>query len=182
MKLTDDIVALAIIELPEDEKVRCQIDGCARPIYKKVHIVKVNEKYQVIGSKCFQKKYMDSPIGVGVYTGTQPRKLSEEEQRMLTENTERLIRYLEEEFKNAAELEASAVAFRQQEPATPAPQPRFSPPPPVERSAYERSVTCHYCKKPMSTTHKHTPELGYKCEYCTENKASLPLSKSRRYR
>ncbi len=168
MKLTEDVIALAVIELPENEKVRCQVEGCGRSIYKAVHIVRTSTGLNVIGSRCFAKLYSSESCGKGWLTGSVPRRLTAEERQFLIANTEALIKRLELMF----EAESTQSEKIQRSEIAPTETHR-------EKLAEERMVTCYYCKKPMRTVKLRTPALGFKCVTCKENNVPIPLSKKR---
>lgn len=41
---------LAVISVPKEQKVICQNRNCKKPIYKRVHVVRINDELRVIGS------------------------------------------------------------------------------------------------------------------------------------
>ncbi|MDQ2077564.1 hypothetical protein [Marinimicrobium sp. ABcell2] len=161
------IVSLAVVELPTNHKVRCQAPECLKPIWKAVHVVRIEGTLQVLGSSCFKKLNHDLPPGVGLYTGSSVRKLTEEERQLLIANTETLIQKLEQEFQEAASpLQADVVERQIAADIQPPVAKRTGGPP--------RTVKCFYCKHPMVTELTHTPGMGFKCATCKKNKVPPP--------
>jgi hypothetical protein len=98
----DDLELLAIISLPEENKVLCCYDSCGRPIYSKVHILRLKSQLLTVGSGCFKKAFKDklptkktSPK----YKQLAGNTLSPDDLALFQENTERLIEKYEEEFQ-----------------------------------------------------------------------------------
>ena len=110
-------VLLAVIEVPFEERVRCAADGCGHSVYRRVHLVRVDEFTKVYGSDCFSRLFGSTPTGKEVpkYTGGAGRSLTPDERELLKENTERLIERFEREFQTAiaaAEQKRSLLASR----------------------------------------------------------------------
>lgn len=87
----------AIVEVDKGRRVQCQEPGCGKPIFKRIHVIRVEGKISVIGSTCFNKLYVDdrnegSGPTVALYTGGASRKLTEEERIQLLDNTETLLK------------------------------------------------------------------------------------------
>ncbi|MES9900961.1 MAG: hypothetical protein ABW148_18340 [Sedimenticola sp.] len=97
---------LAILQLPKEDRVLCQLDACNHPVYKRVHVVIINSELLVIGSECFKKHFkgeIDNEIPL--YTSSQGKLLTEAERELLKINTEELI----ESLKNDYELEIQKI-------------------------------------------------------------------------
>jgi len=99
----DKFELLTVIEVSENNKVLCQFKNCNRPVFKKVHIVRNNEKIQILGSECYKKQYGEhhalnkvKPI----YGAASGIALSEDERSLLLENTEELIRQLRKKHQD----------------------------------------------------------------------------------
>ena len=110
-------VLLAVIEVPFEERVRCAADGCGHSVYRRVHLVRVDELTKVYGSDCFSRLFGSTPTGQEVpkYTGGAGRSLTPDERELLKENTERLIERFEREYQTAiaaAEQKRSLLASR----------------------------------------------------------------------
>lgn len=110
---------LAIVEVDRDSRVVCQAPGCGHAVYKRIHVVRHDDKLGVYGSDCFDRLFGD--LGRGAtpnYGGGTGRLLTEEERLMLVQNTERLIAQFEAERQLALERERlQAAALQQQEQA-----------------------------------------------------------------
>jgi hypothetical protein len=101
----NDLLLIAIIEVPDDKKVICQSEGCGRSVYKSVHIVRMNGEIQILGSECFKKYAVElrsqkqlKPM----YGSSDGIPLSEYELSLLRENTEQLIAEFESKYASAS--------------------------------------------------------------------------------
>lgn len=105
---------LAIVEVPRDDRVRCQAQGCNHPVYRRVHVVREDSAIHVYGSECFKKLFVGLPVASAAprYTTADGRQLTEEERRLLIENTERLIQQFEAEYQSEAARKATSSAAR----------------------------------------------------------------------
>lgn len=121
----------------------------------------------MLGSSCFRKLYLDLPPGVGFYTGSGARKLTEEERQLLVANTEALIQKLEKEFQDANNQTQGPLVEQQ---VTTDIQPSVANRP----GGPPRTVKCLYCKQPMVTELTFTPAMGFKCETCKKNRVPAP--------
>lgn len=99
------------------------------------------------------------------YTGLQSKVLTEEERRLLVENTEALIFHFENEFSkgNSIELPSKSglVGYRKSDA--------------VHDQGSGREVLCYYCGKMMVTYIQHVPAMGFKCQVCKDNRERLPV-------
>ena len=105
---------LAVVEVDKGDRVTCQAKGCGHSVYKRIHVVKESGVLHVYGSDCFDKLFggianMSTPrYGTG-----DGRRLTEDERRMLTDNTSRLIERFEAEHVEAIESAARAQSERE---------------------------------------------------------------------
>lgn len=92
---------LAIVEVPRDERVRCQSVGCNHPVFRRIHVVRENDVIRVYGSECFKKLFVGLPVASATprYTSSEGRHLTDAERQLLIENTERLIQQFESEYQ-----------------------------------------------------------------------------------
>lgn len=94
---------IAVVEVPQSKKVLCQSKSCGRPVYKRVHLVKLNNEMRIFGSECYKKLYVKYPQSkaalptYGVSTGV---LLTETERNLLLNNTEQLLSKFKEEQQN----------------------------------------------------------------------------------
>jgi len=116
---------LAIVEVPHDERVRCQANGCNHPVFRRIHVVQDESGIHVYGSECFKKLFLGLPVASSTpaYTSAEGRSLTDEERQLLIENTARLIQQLEAEYQTEI---ARKAAFAQ---ATARPAPDMLPSP-----------------------------------------------------
>jgi hypothetical protein len=117
-----DIRLLAIVEVPKNDRVVCQAQGCGHSVYKRIHVVQSDGVITVLGSECFKKLFGES-LTVPNYGGAEGRLLTQEERLLLIENTARLIEQFEAERQAALDAIASqqhALPF----PPSPDPIPR----------------------------------------------------------
>lgn len=91
---------LAVVEVPQNERVICQAAGCGRSVYKRIHVIQNNGALTVLGSECFKKLFGGS-LSTPSYGSSAGRLLTPEERQMLVENTARLIEKFEFEHQQA---------------------------------------------------------------------------------
>jgi hypothetical protein len=177
----DTIELLAVVGVDKVDRVYCQCPGCKRPIYAKIHVIRLNGKITVYGSECFKKLYGIYNEYIPKYTGSNQKQLTQEERMLLLENTEKLIEKFESEI-----IPAPPVRPVTQKPmiALPAggafnsnPSFPFSKKPSTIDRILEKSVRCFCCKKPMITTLSSQPAKGYKCDSCKASNMQLPSKK-----
>ena len=118
---------LAVLEVPHDDRVRCQAAGCNQPVFRRIHVVRDASGIHVYGSECFKKLFLGLPVtsSTPAYTSTEGRVLTDAERQMLIENTERLIQQLEAEYQAEAERKAALAKAM----ARPVPSPPLVPTP-----------------------------------------------------
>ena len=121
---------LAVVEVPRDDRVRCQAADCNHSVFRRIHVVRESAVIRVYGSECFKKLFVGLPVSSSMprYTSSEGRHLSEEERQLLIENTERLVQQFESEYQAELAREAALVAAR----STPT---RTTPSPPLPRPA-----------------------------------------------
>jgi hypothetical protein len=77
---------LAIVEVPEERRVRCQAAGCGRGVYRRIHVVRDDEQLRVLGSDCYGDLYGAEAERTSVARwGASARLLTAEERAMLVE-------------------------------------------------------------------------------------------------
>lgn len=135
-----DAKLLAVVEVPRDDRVRCQSTGCNHPVFRRIHVVRENSTIRVYGSECFKKLFVGFPVvsSTPQYTSSDGRHLTDEERQLLIENTERLIQQFETEYQ--AELTRKAEL----EAARPAPAPKPSLPFPTQQPTSVEQPVARY--------------------------------------
>lgn len=110
---------LAVVEVPQADRVVCQAPGCKHPVYKRIHVVRTNGQLAVLGSECFKKHYGEAQSAPSYGSG-EGRLLTPEERELLVANTARLIAQFEtehlaalEKARLAAERRAKLIAEQQ---------------------------------------------------------------------
>jgi hypothetical protein len=113
---------LAVVEVPHDDRVRCQAAGCNHPVFRRIHVVRENSLVHVYGSECFKKLFLGLPVASSTpkYTSSEGRQLTEEERQLLIENTERLIQQFEAEYQAELARKATLTAIRHTPASAPA--------------------------------------------------------------
>lgn len=109
-----DAKLLAVVEVPRDDRVRCQSTGCNHPVFRRIHVVRENSAIRVYGSECFKKLFVGLPVASSTpqYTSSDGRHLTDEERQLLIENTERLIQQFETEYQAELARKAALEAAR----------------------------------------------------------------------
>jgi hypothetical protein len=133
----NDTHLLAIVEVPRENRVRCQFADCNHTVFRRIHVVRENSVVHVYGSECFKKLFAGHPVASSLprYTSSDGRPLTDEERQLLIENTERLIQQFESEHQEKLTREATLAAAR---PAPAKISPSTLPPKPgVARPAWE---------------------------------------------
>ena len=99
---------MAVVEVSEDARVRCQAEGCGHSVYKRIHVVYVDKQFMVLGSQCYQRLFRPASTASQAprYGASTGRVLTAEERNELIENTSAFIARLEAE---RAELERLAA-------------------------------------------------------------------------
>ena len=92
---------LAIVEVPRDERVRCQAPGCNHPVFRRIHVIRQGETISVLGSECFKRLFTNLPVASATpkYSSSEGRHLTDEERQLLVDNTRRLIEQFEVEYQ-----------------------------------------------------------------------------------
>jgi len=91
---------LAIVSVAYADRVRCGQPTCGHSVYRRIHVVRENEKLLVLGSTCFAKRYgNDAALGTAHFGGGDGRVLTEAERQLLMNNTEALLAQFEEEAR-----------------------------------------------------------------------------------
>jgi len=138
-----DIKLLAIVEVPEADRVLCQSPGCGRAVFRRIHVVSVDGVTSVLGSECFR-----ALVGDAREKSFTPRfgtvdgfELTPEDRALLVSNTARFLENLEvDEIEAAlARLEALSEPAAVSPSGYSAPAPRVPPapePPRVRRTLF----------------------------------------------
>lgn len=148
---------LAVVEVPSENRVRCQSPGCNHPVFRRIHVVRENSAVRVYGSECFKKLFVGLPVASSMpqYTSSDGRHLTEEERQLLIENTERLIQQFESEYQAELARKAALALPRQASVPTPPPPPK----PTVVSSPSAQQVSEAQAKQIVRSKHGVDPEL-----------------------
>lgn len=104
---------LAVVEVPQADRVVCQAPGCQHPVFRRIHVVRKDGQLTVLGSECFKKLFGEGHSAPSYGTG-EGRLLTPEERQLLVENTARLIAQFEAEHLAALERARVAAELRAQ--------------------------------------------------------------------
>jgi hypothetical protein len=151
---------LAVVEVPHDDRVRCQAAGCNHSVFRRIHVVREDSVVRVYGSECFKKLFVGLPVASSTprYTSPEGRRLTDDERRLLIENTERLVQQFESEYQAELARKAALVAVRSTPTqTTPAPPP--PPQPPTVVSAAARQAAEAHAKQIVRSKYGVNPEL-----------------------
>lgn len=89
--MLDDVQLLAIVEVSKEERILCRAPNCKHSVYKRIHVIKVNNTITVYGSECFKKLVGQNTELKPQFSTSIGRGLTSEERALLLENTEKLI-------------------------------------------------------------------------------------------
>ena len=107
---------LAIVAVPQTNRVLCQQPGCRHSVYAAIHVVDEDGQLLALGSSCFAKRYGSAQaLGQPLHAGASGsgRTLTDEERQLLIENTAELIERFKVEAERArAEAAAKLQALR----------------------------------------------------------------------
>ena len=150
---------LAVVEVPRDDRVRCQAAGCNHSVFRRIHVVRENSIVRVYGSECFKNLFVGLPVAASMprYTSSEGRRLSGDERQLLIENTERLVQQFESEYQ-AEHARKAALAVVRSTPTQTAP----SPPPPQSATvvgAAARQAAEAHAKQIVRSKYGVDPEL-----------------------
>lgn len=110
---------MAVVEVDKEDRIICQRDGCGHSVYKRIHIVRENGRFTVLGSECFKLLYGCSDAeAVPHYGSSAGQLLTDAERQVLINNTERFIAMLEAQrlqLENARTLDLQARQAEQRE-------------------------------------------------------------------
>lgn len=107
---------LAVVEVDQSEAVQCQAEGCGHRVYRRIDVVSAEGRLRVLGSTCCERLF-GFLAGNGAtprYGSGDGRRLTDDERRLLEENTQRLIEMLEAEHLAAERRAAEERAAREQ--------------------------------------------------------------------
>lgn len=151
---------LAVVEVPRDDRVRCQSAGCSHPVFRRIHVVRENAVVRVYGSECFKKLFVGLPVASSMpkYTSSEGRHLTEEERQLLIENTERLVQKFESEYQAELARKAALVTVRPtSNQTTPSPPP--SPKPATVASPATRQAAEAQAKQIVRSKYGVDPDI-----------------------
>lgn len=149
---------LAVVEVPRDDRVRCQSVGCKHSVFRRIHVVRENSVIRVYGSECFKKLFVGLTVASSTpqYSSSEGRHLTDEERQLLVENTERLIQEFESQYQ--ADL-ARKTAFVAVPPATARPTSTAPVKPATFISPATRQAAESQAKQIIRSTYGVNPDL-----------------------
>lgn len=88
---------LAVVEVSRDDRILCQAIGCGHSVFKRIHIMKIDNAFKVLGSQCFKRLYghLERDASTPRYGSSDGIRLTDDERLVLLDNTERFIAKLE---------------------------------------------------------------------------------------
>ncbi|MFM9969575.1 MAG: hypothetical protein ACKVQK_14395 [Burkholderiales bacterium] len=159
---------LAVVEVPREDRVRCQAVGCNHSVFRRIHVIRDPSGIHVYGSECFKKLFAGLPVASSSpkYSSSDGRQLTDEERQWLAANTERLIEQFESQYQEElkrqtrfASLNTKPTKTSQQE------RPLENPPSPVPAkpatlvSESARQAAEVQAKQIIRSTYGVNPEL-----------------------
>ncbi len=109
---------LAVVEVEQEQRIRCQAPGCNHGVYRAIHVIQTEKGLKLFGSQCCAKLFgWTSKQRAASYTTTD-RRLTAEERAQLETNTESLLQKLKAEHVQRQEesrekLRALKAVFEQ---------------------------------------------------------------------
>ena len=90
---------MAVVEVEQEQRIRCQAPGCNHGVYRAIHVVRADEGLKLYGSQCCAKLFgWTSKQRAAAYTTTD-RRLSAGERAQLESNTASLLEKLKVEHE-----------------------------------------------------------------------------------
>lgn len=94
---------LAVVEVEQEQRIRCQAPGCNHGVYRAIHVIQADEGLKLYGSQCCAKLFgWTSKQRAAAYTKTD-RRLIAEERAQLESNTASLLEKLKAEHAQRQE-------------------------------------------------------------------------------
>ena len=114
--MTTSSKLMAIVEVDKAERVYCAQPGCHHTVYKAIHVVREDDRFLVLGSTCFQKRFGSlTALGKAQHWGGNGKVLTSEERALLAENTQALLaRFEAEEARLREEAEQKLQRLREE--------------------------------------------------------------------
>jgi len=95
----DEPKLLAVVEVEQEQRIRCQAPGCNHGVYRAIHVIQTGEGLSLYGSQCCAKLFgWTSKQRSAAYTTTD-RRLSADERAQLESNTVSLLEKLKAEHE-----------------------------------------------------------------------------------
>ncbi len=111
----DDVKLLTVVSLAKDGRVKCQHPGCTRTVYKRVHVISVDEAITFVGSTCFKKLYGDFDLQP-LYGNSEGTILSQEERDLILSNTEQFLLSLQSQHMGDCEVKIDTPSLTPEKP------------------------------------------------------------------
>ncbi len=150
---------LAVVEIPREDRVRCQASGCNHAVFRRIHVVRENSMITVYGSECFKKLFAGAPVSSSLphYTSSEGRHLTDAERKLLIENTARLVQQFEAEHQAELARKAATAAIRSTPNLAPTPS---QAPQATHTSPTDRQAAVAQAKQIVRATYGVNPELA----------------------
>ena len=93
-----ELELLAILSVEKNKSIRCQIDGCGRPVHRAIHVLKSNGEILLCGSGCYDKLCGGKEVRPS-YGSWGESVLTDEQRQVLLDNTEDLLQQLKAKYE-----------------------------------------------------------------------------------
>lgn len=149
---------LAIVAVPQTNRVLCQQPGCQHSVYAAIHVVDEGGQLLALGSSCFAKRYgsakaLGQPLHAGASGSGRP--LSDEERQLLIDNTAELIERFKVEAERArAEAAAKLQALRARAAAQHQGQPKMTFLERMEKLSQRREQPSQPAERPLAASNR----------------------------
>jgi hypothetical protein len=99
MAMTEQVFLVAVVEVEKQDRIICQVHGCGRSVYRRIHVLLVGGSFTLLGSDCFRRLHGATSVGAiaPYYPWSADRRLTLEERNRLIKNTASFIEQLEQE-------------------------------------------------------------------------------------
>lgn len=149
---------LAIVAVPQTNRVLCQQPRCQHSVYAAIHVVDEGGQLLALGSSCFAKRYgsakaLGQPLHAGASGSGRP--LSDEERQLLIDNTAELIERFKVEAERArAEAAAKLQALRARAAAQHQGQPKMTFLERMEKLSQRREQPSQPAERPLAASNR----------------------------
>lgn len=92
-----NVELVTIVTVPQEQRVKCQHEGCGRHVYSKIHVVRKDDEITFVGQTCFRKLFGVLNLAPS-FGGKGSTSLTEAEREQILQNSEEFLRELQSRY------------------------------------------------------------------------------------